>query len=179
MDFLTRSKPSGQPQSSGSAPYRVLFVCLGNICRSPAAEMVFCQALEQAGLQGRISCDSCGTAAYHVGQQPDRRMLAALKRAGVPYNGHRGRQFCRADFGRFDLIIPQDEENRGDILSLALNDAQAAKVQPMSRWFGSRSAYAEVPDPYYGPDSGFDEVVELLQDAVARLLQELKGKIGA
>ena len=172
MAFHTRSGGGGQPQS---APTRVLFVCLGNICRSPAAEMIFCALLEQAGLRGRISCDSCGVAAYHIGQKPDSRMLAALQRAGIPYNGHRGRQFSPADFDRFDLIIPQDEENRGDVLSLARTAEQAAKVLPMSRWFPPECGLAEVPDPYYGGTRGFDAVVSLLRVSCAALLRELAG----
>ena len=173
MDFHTRSGGGGQPQSASRV--RVLFVCLGNICRSPAAEMIFSTLLEQAGLRDRISCDSCGVAAYHVGQRPDSRMLAALQRAGIPYNGHRGRQFSPADFDRFDLIIPQDEENRGDVLSLARTPLQAAKVLPMSRWFPPECGLAEVPDPYYGGTRGFDAVVSLLRVSCAALLRELAG----
>jgi protein-tyrosine-phosphatase len=81
----------------------VLFVCLGNICRSVAAEMIFNAAVQEAGLADHVECDSCGTAAYHIGEKPDSRMLAALERAGFAYNGHRGRQFSRRDFENFDL----------------------------------------------------------------------------
>ena len=170
MELHTRSGGGGQPQS---APVRVLFVCLGNICRSPAAEMIFTALLGQAGLRGRIGCDSCGVAAYHIGQKPDSRMLAALQRAGIPYNGHRGRQFSPADFARFDLIIPQDEQNRADVLSLARTPEDAAKVVPMSRWFPPECGLAEVPDPYYGGARGFDAVVALLRAACANLLADL------
>ena len=170
MELHTKSGGGGQPQS---ARVRVLFVCLGNICRSPAAEMIFAARLEEAGLRGRVACDSCGVAAYHVGQRPDSRMLAALQRAGIPYNGHRGRQFSAADFARFDLIIPQDEENRSDVLSLARTAEDAAKVVPMSRWFPPECGLAEVPDPYYGGERGFDAVVALLQAACANLLADL------
>ncbi|MBR5523600.1 MAG: low molecular weight phosphotyrosine protein phosphatase [Akkermansia sp.] len=154
--------------------YRVLFVCLGNICRSPAAEIVFNAAIERAGLKGRVKADSCGTASYHTGEKPDHRMLAALERAGYAWGGHRARTFCRADFERFDLIIPQDESNRNDILSLASGAEQAAKVRPMSDWFGPDEHEREVPDPYYGGPAGFDAVVRLLERATEALVQELR-----
>ena len=154
--------------------YRVLFVCLGNICRSPAAEIVFNAAIERAGLKGRVKADSCGTASYHTGEKPDHRMLAALGRAGYAWGGHRARTFCRADFERFDLIIPQDESNRNDILSLASGAEQAAKVRPMSDWFGPDEHEREVPDPYYGGPAGFDAVVRLLERATEALVQELR-----
>ena len=170
----TRNTGGGQPQTaSGSVPFRVLFVCLGNICRSPAAEMLFSALLAQRGLQHRFCCDSCGVAAYHVGQSPDSRMLAALRRAGIPYNGHRGRQFSPADFDAFDLIIPQDEENRSDVLFQARSAADAAKVVPMSRWFPPECGLAEVPDPYYGGAHGFDRVVNLLRASCTALLDDL------
>ncbi len=155
------------------SPTRVLFVCLGNICRSPAAEIIFRAAVERAGRVADFAIDSCGTASYHVGQKPDRRMLAALERAGYAWGGHRARSFCRADFSRFDLIIPQDESNREDILMLARNAEDAARVRPMRDWFPEGCRESGVPDPYYGGDAGFDAVVSLLEASCARLLAEL------
>ena len=173
----TRNTGGGQPQTAPhGVPFRVLFVCLGNICRSPAAEMVFSALLAERGLQNRFRCDSCGVAAYHVGQTPDSRMLAALRRAGIPYNGHRARQFQQADFHAFDLIIPQDEENRGDVLYQARTPADAAKVVPMSRWFPPECGLTEVPDPYYGGASGFDRVVALLRASCTALLDDLASR---
>ena len=173
----TRNSGAGQPQTApAGGPFRVLFVCLGNICRSPAAEMVFLSLLAERGLQHRFRCDSCGVAAYHVGQNPDSRMLAALRRAGIPYNGHRARQFQPADFDAFDLIIPQDGENRGDVLYQARTPADAAKVVPMSRWFPQGCGLAEVPDPYYGGARGFDSVVALLHAACTALLDDLASR---
>ncbi len=155
------------------SPQRVLFVCLGNICRSPAAEIIFRAAVERAGLAGRFVIDSCGTASYHTGEKPDRRMLAALERAGYAWGGHRARTFRRADFSDFDLIIPQDACNEEDILALARNGADAARVRPMSTWFPQGCREAGVPDPYYGGAAGFDAVVSLLEQACANLLAEL------
>ncbi len=154
-------------------PTRVLFVCLGNICRSPAAEIIFRAAVERAGLSAAFEIDSCGTASYHVGQKPDRRMLAALERAGYAWGGHRARAFSRADFSRFDLIIPQDGSNTEDILALARNVEDASRVLPMRHWFPEGCRESGVPDPYYGGDAGFDAVVRLLEQSCARLLAEL------
>ncbi len=160
-----------------AAPFRVLFVCLGNICRSPAAEIVFRSLAERAGLGAQLAVDSCGTASWHTGEKPDRRMIAALERAGYAWGGHRARTFCRADFSRFDLIVPQDESNLRDILSLARGGEDAARVQPMSRWFAPGEPYDEVPDPYYGGAEGFDIVVALLERACSRLLDELRPRL--
>lgn len=154
--------------------YRVLFVCLGNICRSPAAEVVLTRAVCDAGLEDLIEVDSCGTASYHVGQKPDSRMLAALERAGFVYGGHRARAFRRSDFERFNLIIPQDDSNARDVLALARRESERAKVVPMSRWFPSGCRWSEVPDPYYGSAKDFDEVVRLLAASVPSLLEELR-----
>lgn len=174
MSGHTRTEASGQPETEPQKPpFRVLFVCLGNICRSPAAEILFQHAVQKAGLGHSFRADSCGTASYHIGSRPDSRMLAALKRAGYAYGGHRARQFRREDFANFDLIIPQDESNRRDILSLARTPEEAARVQPMCRWFPPTSDLQEVPDPYYGGESGFDFVVELLAVSTRRLLREL------
>ncbi len=162
---------------SKPTPRRVLFVCLGNICRSPAAEIIFRAAVERAGLSHAFEIDSCGTASYHTGQKPDRRMLAALERAGYAWGGHRARTFSRADFSRFDLIVPQDSSNREDILALARNAGDAARVQPMSTWFPQGCREREVPDPYYGGDAGFDAVVSLLEQACAGLLDDLKAEL--
>lgn len=162
---------------SAASPYRVLFVCLGNICRSPAAEIIFNAAVKEAGLQACIKVDSCGTASYHTGSKPDARMLAALERAGYAYGGHRARTFRRADFSDFDLIIPQDHANEEDILSLARNAEDAARVQGMWKWFAADEAERDVPDPYYGGPAGFDAVVALLSRAAARLLAHLQQRL--
>lgn len=153
-------------------PFRILFVCLGNICRSPAAEIVCRAALAEAGLDGQVQVDSCGTASYHTGSRPDARMQAALERAGFAYGGHRARTLRRADAAEFDLIIPQDRENLRDVLAVFPAEA-AAKVRPMSEWFPAGETRCEVPDPYYGGAEGFDDVVQLLRGAAQQLVQEL------
>lgn len=153
--------------------YKVLFVCLGNICRSPAAEIVFNAALAKAGLAGRVLADSCGTASYHTGSRPDPRMLAALNRAGLAYGGHRARTFRREDFSLFDLIIPQDRENEADLLALADSPGEKAKVRGMWRYFASDEAEREVPDPYFGGEDGFDAVIALLHRSMPALILEV------
>ncbi len=155
-------------------PCRVLFVCLGNICRSPAAEIIFRTLAERAGLAHLFEIDSCGMISYHAGEKPDRRMLAALERAGYAWGGHRARAFVRSDFSRFDLIIPQDASNRADLLARARNGADAARVRPMRDWFAPGETLDAVPDPYYGDAAGFDAVVSLLEGACARLLDDLR-----
>ena len=159
---------------SAPAPYRVLFVCLGNICRSPAAEIIFNAVAAKNGLAGLVKADSCGTASYHTGSKPDHRMLAALERAGYSYGGHRARTFRRADFTDFDLIIPQDEYNERDILALARNEADAAKVRGMWQWFNADETESSVPDPYYGGPAGFDAVVALLTRSMEKLMESTK-----
>lgn len=171
---MTSSSSPGFLTYSEDAPLRVLFVCLGNICRSPAAEILFNAALKKEGLDEHVYADSCGMGGWHIGQKPDLRMLAALKRHGYEWGGHVARQFSRLDFSEFDLIIPQDESNRADILSLAQTNQEKAKVIPMSRWFPEGAPFQEVPDPYWDGARGFDTVVELLETACARLAQEIR-----
>ena len=160
---------------SSSTPYRVLFVCLGNICRSPAAEIVCRAALAEAHLQDSVAVDSCGTASYHVGSKPDARMLAALQRAGYAYLGHRARALSRSDGDRFDLIVPQDDDNYSDILD-TLGRQFSARVVPMSYWFPPEAAdcYKSVPDPYYGTDDDFDDVVALLRASMPALIDFIR-----
>lgn len=172
MDVHTRIGDDGQPESAQQV-FRVLFVCLGNICRSVAAEHTFNAAVLAAGLSDHVESDSCGTAAYHLGEKPDSRMLDALARAGFVYNGHRGRQFSRKDFAAFDLIVPQDDTNYEDVIAQASTPEEMAKVVPMSAWFPDDCPLHEVPDPYYGGMKGFDEVVELLASATAQMASDI------
>ena len=151
--------------------YRLLFVCLGNICRSPSAENIMNHLVQQAGLSGAIVCDSAGTADYHIGATPDRRMVAAAARRGIQMQG-RARQFHSLDFEKFDLILAMDAENYRNILSLDRQGEYRHKVLLMCE-FARNSQMREVPDPYYGGPEGFDQVIDLLLDACDGLLQKV------
>ncbi|MEH1833530.1 MAG: low molecular weight protein-tyrosine-phosphatase [Nostoc sp.] len=158
-------------------PYKLLFVCLGNICRSPSAENIMNHLIEQAGLSNgcadakgvHILCDSAGTSSYHIGSAPDKRMsAAAATKLGIKLRG-RARQFQKSDFQDFDLILAMDQENYENILSLDQTKHYQQKVRLICE-FCSRHTLKEVPDPYYGGQQGFNRVIDLLIDACEGLL---------
>ncbi|MEY4297595.1 MAG: hypothetical protein RLZZ423_774 [Cyanobacteriota bacterium] len=158
------------------AEQRILFVCLGNICRSPAAEGVFLHLLAQRGLEDRYVVDSAGTGGWHVGRPADRRMRAAAERRGI-HLPSRARQLDRGDLLQFDRILTMDDDNLRAVRSLARElapgAADLALIEPMTshcRHFADR----EVPDPYYGGEQGFEHVLDLLEDACAGLLETLE-----
>ena len=156
-----------------SMPYKLLFVCLGNICRSPSAENIMNHLIEQAGLSEQILCDSAGTSSYHVGSPPDRRMsAAAATKLGIKLRG-RSRQFQKSDFQDFDLILAMDQENYENILALDQTKQYQHKVRLMCE-FCSRHTLKEVPDPYYGGQEGFNRVIDLLIDACEGLLTKVR-----
>jgi len=159
-----------------SAVTRVLFVCLGNICRSPAAEGVFLHGLEQAALTDRFVVDSAGTGGWHVGKPADARMRAAAARRGMEFTS-RARQLEMADLSRFDHILTMDADNLAAVQAMArrLENAGAqphAQVEPLVRYCRRHQA-SEVPDPYYGGEQGFEHVFDLLEDACAGLQDAL------
>lgn len=153
-------------------PCKLLFVCLGNICRSPAAENIMNHLVEQASLSEQIICDSAGTASYHIGSPPDERMAAAAKALDIKLDGQ-ARQFKKSDFDKFDLILAMDRENYQNILSLDPTGQYRDKVRLMCD-FCSRHTATEVPDPYYGGLEGFNHVIDLLLDACSGLLEYVK-----
>ena len=146
------------------APTGVLFVCMGNICRSPIAEAVFGKAVAEAGLSERFRVDSAGTGDWHAGQSPDPRAVAAGARAGYRVAG-RARVVTVQDFDRFDVVLALDEENLRVLRRLA---------PPGSRAQVRSFADSDVPDPYYGDDADFDDVVRRIEQASARLLYDLR-----
>jgi protein-tyrosine phosphatase len=153
---------------------KLLFVCLGNICRSPAAENIMNHLATKAGVSDRIECDSAGTANYHAGNPPDRRMQAAATKRQIPMTGS-ARQFTKADFTAFDLILAMDRENYQNILSLDPHGQYREKVKLMCD-FATQHPDKEVPDPYYGGADGFDYVIDLLTDACSELLSQLEAR---
>ncbi|MEA5581636.1 low molecular weight protein-tyrosine-phosphatase [Nodularia harveyana UHCC-0300] len=161
-------------------PYKLLFVCLGNICRSPSAENIMNHLIEQAGLSDgcadtkgvRILCDSAGTSSYHIGSPPDRRMsAAAAAKLGIKLRGE-GRQFQKLDFQEFDMILAMDQENYDNILALDPTGQYNDKVYLICQ-FCSQHTLKEVPDPYYGGVEGFNQVIDLLMDACEGLLAHI------
>ncbi len=151
---------------------RVLFVCLGNICRSPLAENIFREHVRQAGREGEFEIDSAGTGAYHEGESPDRRMTATARKHGLELKGH-ARQFRQSDYDEFDWIIAMDASNRANMLQLARDNNDRAKVQ-MLREFDPTSInpnrIEDVPDPYYGGGSGFEDVYKIVERSSQELL---------
>ena len=149
----------------------VLFVCMGNICRSPTAEAVFRQYVECGGFAGRITVDSAGTHAYHIGSPPDSRTLRAAQQRGFDMKNLRGRQVEAADFSRFDYVLAMDTAN------LAILDKLAPKESPTrARLFldyAHHHVEREVPDPYCGGEEGFERVLDMVEDAAAGLLQHI------
>ena len=144
---------------------KLLFVCLGNICRSPAAEGVFLHLLKQRGLSERFVVDSAGTGGWHVGNPADRRMQAAANRRGIDLPS-RARQICLDDFSSFDLVLTMDDDNLTDVRGLAqeAGAGATATIKPMLHYARNFSE-TEVPDPYYGGEAGFEHVLDLLEDA--------------
>lgn len=153
-------------------PYKLLFVCLGNICRSPAAENIMKHLVAQAGLSDQIICDSAGTSSYHIGSPPDRRMTAAANQQGIAMGGS-ARQFSKADLEEFDLILAMDRDNYAGICYLDPAGKYQDKVKLMCD-FCTRHSLQEVPDPYYGGTEGFNLVIDLLMDACEGLLEHVK-----
>ena len=148
--------------------YKLLFVCLGNICRSPSAENIMNQLIEEAGLSTKITCDSAGTSGYHIGAAPDRRMNVAAKKRGLELEG-KSRKLKPSDLQKFDLILAMDRQNYQDIIYLDREGKFEDKVRMMCD-FATTKPDREVPDPYYGGADGFDYVIDLLYDACAGLL---------
>ena len=149
---------------------RVLFVCMGNICRSPTAHAVFREAVNRAGLAAHTEIDSAGTHAYHIGNPPDPRSTATALAHGIDMRDLRARQVAPADFQRFDAIVAMDTDNL-NLLSNACPDSERTRLSLMLDWCAGWGE--EVPDPYYGGDDGFEQVFEMLAEACDGLLEHI------
>jgi protein-tyrosine phosphatase len=153
----------------------VLFVCLGNICRSPGAEAVFNALIGKNGLENVLQCDSAGTAAYHAGEPADYRMRQTAKKRGYLVTSISRPVNTKLDFERFDYLIAMDKQNLRDLKAMASNDSDQKKIFLMTD-FCSSSKYDSVPDPYYGGDAGFELVLDILEDACNGLIRKLQEK---
>ncbi|WP_372758581.1 low molecular weight protein-tyrosine-phosphatase [Litorivivens sp.] len=151
---------------------RVLFVCLGNICRSPTAHAVFEHMVQQRGLSSQIMVDSAGTGDWHIGHSPDKRATATAKTRGIDMTHLRARQFTRDDFARFDYVLAMDNSNLKDML--ALEPAGHTATVRLFLEFATRFTEREVPDPYYGGDEGFEYVFDLVEDASLGLIRHIQ-----
>jgi len=149
----------------------VLFVCMGNICRSPTAEAVFRQYVQHAGLSATIRIDSAGTHDYHVGDTPDARTRRAAQQRGYDMSGLRGRQVEPDDFHRFDYVLAMDRANLAILQKIA---PAASKAPQLFLDYAKRHKEREVPDPYYGGADGFERVLDMVEDAAQGLLQHIR-----
>lgn len=153
---------------------RVLFVCLGNICRSPAAEGAFQQLIESQSLQNKFEIDSCGTSQYHIGSLPDPRTREVAKKRGIILK-HKARQFRNSDFDTFDFILAMDQKNLDDILQRTPLDAHSKKVSLFAKFASvPGETLLEVPDPYYGTLEDFESVQDLVENSSLGFLEFLK-----
>ncbi|KAJ1692342.1 hypothetical protein LUZ63_009040 [Rhynchospora breviuscula] len=177
--FSSMATASPSPSTEESKPFSVLFVCLGNICRSPAAEAVFRNLVEKRGLASKFRIDSAGTIGYHEGDKADPRMRAASKNRGIEVTSI-SRPIKPSDFRDFDLILAMDLQNREDIMNAyekwrfkePLPPDAPNKVKLMCSYCKTHSE-REVPDPYYGGAKGFEKVLDLLEDACESLLDSI------
>ena len=156
--------------------YRVLFVCMGNICRSPAAEGVFRHFVKEMGWERHIGCDSAGTLDFHTGSPPDDRMRQAALGRGIHLDGS-ARQIAANDLAEFDLVLCMDRDNLEYVRQLAGQGRLRAQIRLFCEFVSDRNI-RDVPDPYYGGADGFDTVMDLLEDGCANLLEVLRRDIG-
>ncbi|HUA74334.1 MAG TPA: low molecular weight protein-tyrosine-phosphatase [Solirubrobacteraceae bacterium] len=161
--------------SAQGEPVRLLFVCLGNICRSPTAEGTMRALVRGAGAEGRVALDSAGTGSWHVGSAPDERATAAAARRGIPLDGA-ARRVRAEDFEEFDLILAMDSSNLADLRALAAGEEQRAKVRLLREFEpgAERAADLDVPDPYYGAGDGFERVLDMVDASCRGLLARIE-----
>lgn len=158
--------------ASTSDPIKLLFVCLGNICRSPLAEGVFRDQVRRAGLEDYFEIDSSGTGNWHVGDGADRRMQQTARGHGVSLDEHRATQFAREDLARYDHIFVMDKSNLRDVLAQDVEDRHNGKVR-LFREFDPEPGDYQVPDPYYGGDQGFENVYRIVERTARTILDRL------
>ena len=151
---------------------KILFVCMGNICRSPSAEAVFKGMAQKRGLNNHFEVDSAGTIAYHAGEKADRRMQSHASKRGYSLDSISRKFKPERDFDRFDIIIGMDDENVSALKNVARNQTDHSKIYKMTD-FRKEWSYDEIPDPYYGGEEGFELVLDLLEDSCEGLLDKI------
>jgi protein-tyrosine phosphatase len=166
--------PFGRQGGDQAVVCRILFVCMGNVCRSPTAEAVFRQQAQSAGLDRKVLCHSVGTHGFNVGMLADGRACAAAMRRGYDMARLRGRQLRDEDFSNFDLILAMDQQNLAILRERC--PPQFAERLHLLLEFGSRRDVLEVPDPYYGNAKGFELVLDMIEDACAGLLAHVRNR---
>ncbi|KAA9108428.1 low molecular weight protein-tyrosine-phosphatase [Microbacterium rhizomatis] len=162
--------------ASADEPFRVVFVCTGNICRSPMADVVFRSLADAAGLRDRVASTSAGTGDWHVGERADQRTLEALERRGYDGSRHRARQFTHADFGRSDLVVALDRSHERILSGWARNEGDADKIALLMS-FDPAAPTLDVPDPYYAGPGMFDDVLGMIESASRSLFRQLEPAI--
>lgn len=155
-----------------SSNHTVLFICLGNICRSPAAEGIMKAKVEEKGMASQFYIDSAAIGPWHVGQLPDSRMRRCGAAHGYCFDSH-ARQFDKSDFAKFDYIVVMDNDNYRAVTRMASSDEEREKVVCMASYLRQHRDYTTVPDPYYGDESDFELVITLLEDALEGLIEEI------
>jgi len=153
----------------------VLFVCLGNICRSPTAEAVFRERVIAAGLEEKIRIDSAGTGDWHIGRAPDPRTREAAARRGYQMDSVRARQVSPQDFYEFDVVLAMDNANLADLQAMQPGDVTVTLGRFLD--YSSETSVSEVPDPYYGGEDGFDRVLDLIEGGAEGLLDALRERL--
>jgi protein-tyrosine phosphatase len=166
---MTRAEPAGD----SAQPFRVSFVCTGNICRSPMAEVVLRSLAERAGLGDRLAIESAATGDWHVGEQADRRTIEALERAGYDGSRHRARQFDPADFPALDLVVAFDRGQARILRNWAPSSLEQEKVRLLLEFDAELATLQDVPDPYYSDAATFDRVLGMIERSTEALFRQL------
>ena len=163
------------PTRSGTvAPFRVVFVCAGNISRSPMADAVFRALVSRAGLAAHVASSSAGTEDWHVGERADPRTLLALEHQGLDGSGHRARQFTAASFDQNDLVVALDRTSDRELRACARHGGDADKIALLSSFDAASHGEPDIPDPYYGDDPMFDDVLGMIDSACRALFRQLE-----
>jgi protein-tyrosine phosphatase len=172
----THSRYVEQVEAVTMQDVKVLFVCMGNICRSPTAQGMFEMLVQEADLSDRVFIDSAGTHAYHVGEKPDARARDAASRRGIDLSRQRARRISAVDFDQFDYVVAMDRNNLEELLALC-PEQHLEKIYLLLDFAPHLAPQQDVPDPYYGGTRGFEQVLDLVEEGARGLLDDLKRRL--